>query len=849
LLVDNDVAELAAGKPDWAGETSDSGALRIAPYALLRFATLPVDMLAAMRPRRTLEAVEASLAAEAAMGRDVEGLADALFALVGRTAPEAKGLRRAALQLKREIHGLQPTGLTSERADEVLAALRRQDPAAGAALEAWIAAQAARVAADSAAEEALREELQAVLRPALRAPLANPLFRRALAMASADMARHAGRADALPLKGRPDQFERSLLSYFSRAAVKTSPFSSFMSTTALSVAERASGPLRLERLTHLCRTRLNRGLVARLHRAFQATLARTSLPLRANPTLTNMGGSRFRALSDRPLALLGRPWRQQAIATFQLHPSLSGPLTSVEGAHSPGEWRTIFEGSGVPSDRAEALPVQLLERGLLMPPWLADAYEPEPETELLALLDQGAEEGAAVARAALGAMVDICSELAAADTPLQGHAAMVARIRDLEAEAMAALSPSAPEPFQNVVLDDCWSSGARTVLGTDQLRAVTDLGDFLSTQIGISPIYLNLRDSFLARFGADGRCDDVLDFLTEVQPGLVKAVEYGASSESGPTERAPAGTRLPVTVQLQLLGGDGGPRAVANKVYEGPAWLAARFAFGDTPEHAVLRRGIGEWIETLAGSREPVDMPVSGDCNDLQAHPRLTGSVLRWPGEPHRQGEAVDLADLHLVHDEASGLLRLLRPTGAEIALFYLGAGLPSPTWGVPYALSLLAQPYQLMRPGFSPAGAGRELDDVQFAPRMEAGAVVLKRATWWVRTEWLRRTWFEERGAARLRAVRRHCAERGMPETLFARRPSQPHAAGTNSGALDAQRKPLWVDTANPFCLELLERLLDGVEWLALTEALPGPGEHWLTIDGRSHASELQVELLLESR
>ncbi len=849
MLVDTDASELTDANPNEIREPAAPAAPRMAPFALLRFATLPVDMLTAMRPHRTLDAIEASFAAEGIMRQYAEKLAESLFALVGRTAPEAKALRRAALQLKREIHGLQPTALSAERIDDVLGALEPDDSAAAAMLRGWIAAQSARRALDNASEQSLREELQTVLRPALRAPLANPLFRRALAMASAEIARHAERGDELPRKERPDQFERSLLSYFSRAAVKTSPFSSFMSTTALSVSNRPTGPLRLKRLVHLCRTRLNRGVIARLHRASQASLAATSLPLRANVTLKQIGASRFRSLSDRPLALLGRPWRQQATATFQLHPSLSGPLTSVEGVRGPEEWRTIFKAAGVPADRAETLPAQLLERGLLVPPSLTDAYDPRPEAALLAHLQPSAGKGSDEAHAALAGMMEACVRLAEDDGPEHRHAATVARIRELETEALAALSPSTPEPFQNVVLDDCWSTGAGGALGADQLSAVRDLGDFLSTQIGISPVYLNLRDSFVARFGEGGRCEDVLDFLIDAQPGLVKAVEYGAISESGPIPPAPAGTRLPVTVQLQLLKGEGMPRAVVNKVYEGPAWLAARFGFGPTREHALLRCGIHDWIGTLAGGAEPVDLAVNGDCNDLQAHPRLTPSVLRWPGEPHHGGDAVDLDGLQLVHDEASGLLRLKRPSGAEIALFYLGATLPSPTWGVPYALALLAQPYQLMRPAFRPAGEEEEAQDVQFVPRMEAGAVILKRATWWVRTEWLRRAWFGERGAARLRAVRRGRAEHGMPETLFARRPSQAQGAAINSGALDAQRKPLWVDSANPFCLDLLERLADGVEWLSLTEALPGPGEHMLTIDGQCHVSELQVELLLERR
>jgi hypothetical protein len=123
---------------------------------------------------------------------------------------------------------------------------------------------------------------------------------------------------------------------------------------------------------------------------------------------------------------------------------------------------------------------------------------------------------------------------------------------------------------------------------------------------------------------------------------------------------------------------------------------------------------------------------------------------------------------------------------------------------------------------------------------------VVVRRAAWWVRTSYLMRAWFAEKGARRLANVRRDCAGTGLPSLFFARRPPQVQSAAISNKALDANRKPLWVDIANPFCLSVLERMCEGTEWMSITEMLPGSQQLWLDVDGARHVSELQFELLL---
>ena len=76
---------------------------------------------------------------------------------------------------------------------------------------------------------------------------------------------------------------------------------------------------------------------------------------------------------------------------------------------------------------------------------------------------------------------------------------------------------------------------------------------------------------------------------------------------------------------------------------------------------------------------------------------------------------------------------------------------------------------------------------------------------------------------------------------------------AALNVSALDAQelnldryRKPMWLDFANPVCLDLLKRLAQACDSLVFREALPGPDAHWLEDNGERYVSELQFEIFV---
>ncbi len=857
-------------------------AVDMAPHMLLRYATQPASRMEAMRLRET----EGHLAAYRDARRRAEALGEAvsndLFALVPRLAEDETRLRRAVLQLRRDAH--QAQGVAAKAADraEVMARLSEVDIDAAVRLGDWLAAQQQRADSLAAARASFDVEMQTVLRPALRAPLSDASFRRALEMASPGLAAQARRERKLPNKSEPDNYERSLMGYVMRATAKTSPLSSFMATSSLSwCRDRGVGLPRLQQERLACRTRLNRGAGARLERAVQQRLARAgAVPLALNTSFKALPDGRFRALCSRDLVLLKRPWREQRRAQFQLHDSVGNVLVRAIGrpAQPWADWAAQFEAEGVAADQVPALLDKLLKRDLLQVPTLSDGFTDRPQ---ITWPDDAAAARLAPARAALDALQAAADAAAGADDErIDALAGIGAR----EAAALEALGEDDAAPLQNLVIEDCWATMSGVAGGAvghapgglprvgpaaPEWAGLADLRDFLATQVEVQPQYVRLRAHFLERFGPDGVCDDVVDFLTEVSDKLVEVNEYGNALKEGESAPALPGALMGVTAQVQLVpaarAGEPG-RLVVNKVFDRPAWLATRFAFGDSAQHELLRAELAEWLQTLSGDAEPVDVMVNGHCNELQAHPRLTERVLAWPGEPLclPPAQLLQASALVLDYDVATGLLRLTEGrSGRRINLLYLGSTFPTANWGVPFALSILTQPYRLQRPSATPPAASDDTDadgsdgaaaaappaDFIAEPRLERGNLVLRRASWWVRAEHLRDAWFGTKGVDRLLAVADDCQRHALPPRFFVQGAiAARHDMEVSADVLDGYRKPLWVDVRNPFCLALLERMAERFDWLTVTEALPDPDGSWLELDEKPHVCELQLEMLVKA-
>jgi hypothetical protein len=96
---------------------------------------------------------------------------------------------------------------------------------------------------------------------------------------------------------------------------------------------------------------------------------------------------------------------------------------------------------------------------------------------------------------------------------------------------------------------------------------------------------------------------------------------------------------------------------------------------------------------------------------------------------------------------------------------------------------------------------------------------------------------------------IARDCQRNGIPDMFFAqRRVNSGGLSLISDDALDAKRKPLWVDTKNPFSLYLLQQLAEENEWISLRELIPGPDQLCAELNGQGHVSEVQIEMMIHA-
>lgn len=826
--------------------------VRLAPFALVRVAAVPCRLPQALAPPETTSLVRQALDARQEMERVRPALEDLLYRAV--PAIGDRKARRAAIGLCRDVHNARSSTNGSDEVGRILEWLSNEQ---GRLLRDWSRAQAQAAESLTAAEAALIEETESHVRPGLWALATEKFVGPALALSSPELLAVLERTKSTPRRGlSATKAEKSLLRYLIRAALKTSPFSTFMHVARLEVApDSPSSVPEWQDAVSANVVTLNRGTLARIYKEASGRFGDgAGVLFRINTTIRDLSDGRLEALVGQYVALRGRPWRQERVSRFRFHPVLAQILLTHAGEHRWTELVRLFAAAGLDDGQARAFVAKLFERGLIWPEASTDGFDLQPVMGLLRSLERSPLPAARVAKTAVAAMHQ--AAMAVGDADGRSRESLVRQLRIFEQEVLTSLTSRPVTPYRNVVLEDSSMCGVTGAIG-DKLPALfMELGAFLRTRIALRPEYIGLRDAFVQVYGAGGTCRDLVGFLMKVGDTLVPIPEMGVPATSWHSDqepvRATGGATIGVTAFLQVAASDAAAAAagdallIVNRVLEGVGWLTARFAAGSHQDHRRLRRHLRAWLAESVAPREPIDLMIGGECNDLQAHPRLTSRVFAWPGEPLlRERTGVVRAEaVVLRHNTATDLLELTDADARPVALVYLGSVLPSPAWGIPYALTVLAQPHFLLRPDVSPPEGSPA--EVAFHPRISEGRLVLGRAKWSIRTSRLRTSWFCQTGARRLLAVAEECRTHGIPECFYAR--AHKHIAPTEiDSALDA-RKPLWIDTRNPFCLELLERIARDVEWVVLTEALPDVNQCWTVIQGEPHVSEFQVELIVSA-
>jgi hypothetical protein len=283
----------------WEDRTLSRQADRLFRRFVCRISGAPTDGVDAMRAPRTLERIDALAAAEERLPALGERVSEVLFAAIG-AAGDDRTARNRLLRARRELFNLRP--LSTEVLD---AACGHLDPGAADSVRALQQALVERDALVRAAQQAYAEE-SGRARGEFRALLRDPDFRKGLLVSSrslhASLDRYTGGGAAL--SGRDEKTERGLLRYYTRMAMKATPFAAFCAVVpgrfedasgdaSSDSADSGSELLRLQGDPGAKRSfvRINKLLYGILleHLKERETVRRL-LVVEANPTLRTEGG-------------------------------------------------------------------------------------------------------------------------------------------------------------------------------------------------------------------------------------------------------------------------------------------------------------------------------------------------------------------------------------------------------------------------------------------------------------------------------------------------------------------------------------------------------------------------------
>ncbi|MEV7510204.1 lantibiotic dehydratase [Streptomyces sp. NPDC091201] len=907
----------------------DGYRVRSASHALVRATVLahPAQHPAAAAYRELLARLHRT---DTALAATVGPLCDDLYA--ARDGHGADFHRDVVLPLRRALHnGREPRPAVLARLADLPARLPR--------LRAWLTLRADRdtllTALDAAADPALDAE-----RAALAALCSEPALAKATALTSADLLHAVERAASGAADRRSRKEEPGVLRYALRASTKTSPLSWFTAVgwgplTDAPAGGRAGPPASwgsvplLEGGPLRSVVRVNRTLTTALALALlDAPHRRTARPHRITSTARTRDG-RAAYSRSRPSFAGGRylvPGEDEAevadggalrlltrlaedpVPLAELRHRLAAALST---AGAPGGTGATGGEAAADGEAAAAFLDRLVRAGLLVPQDPVPPQDPDPLDRLATWVRSfapGHPEDADRAEriTELARLTGGFAALPAAERP-----ARLTHLTRRWSEELAAAGrpvPTASAPL-TVLSEDVVAphplalDGFLEARDHEALREVTALAELFD--LG-HLVRRGVRDRFVARYGAGGRCAHPWEFgadvtaawesagrialldpadrdsfpsgtaplarlRAELAAALADAVRAPAGDPHGsglpphagaapdevllpPDLLGPLGERLPAgTVERPLsyayfLQRDPGGLLAVNHVYGGWGRFTSRFLdFLDPRATAAVardvRRGLGP------GTRAAQIRPVGGFNANL--HPLLVPDEIG----PDRNRTPLAEADLELVHDQATDQVRMcLRSTGEPLDVLYPGFLAPVllPTR---IAAHLGDHPAGVV--DFRPLAPRRALaapgGRVTIGSRLRHRHVVLQRRRWLLPSgvvARLRADLAADTGPDRVPAAAASTwrALLGLPEQLFLHPVA---AAPTGRAAEDflgrlARPKPHFVDLGNALHLRCLARWLsrhpDGV---VLEEALPAPGGR----GAPSRAVELVLEVHREGR
>ncbi|WP_030264335.1 lantibiotic dehydratase [Streptomyces sp. NRRL B-24484] len=793
----------------------------VAATFAVRVACLPATATERLVDRRLRHALLAAARAAAALTARAAVLSDRCHAVIGALPDGAA--KPGLVALRRRVHQQRDTS-------RLLA-----DPLVSTALGDELASDIAEFGRSVDRNRAERAELPALLAEADRAVAAalreiatHPRFDQGLAHASPTLRE--------VLRRRPGRRERTRLAvYVARAAVKTSPFSTF-TASGLGRFVLDGPPLRWT-ATAPARSVVELDLAALVPLAAQRAAA-TATRVRVNPSA--------RVVSDT-VRFLG-PAPQEELLSLPLTAALRHCLRAAAAGPTLAE---LTAGLPAPPERAAAYLRSLLAAGLLLARPDLDEHGPDP----LGRLARNAPELVPV-RDALHAYAEADgSGRAALGATLSAHLAplgVTGRLRDVvtEQSVVPGVLVEACLPAWQEALDDLALACRLLAVFDHALPFKLAVAAFVAERYGTrTPVPFDLFYTDLVRHGSEAM---------RLHPAVVAFAPTGLTA---------ALAASPVAEVRRLAGLIG----------------EVRGALPDRQRLAAVLDALPAWVRPVGsaavytqcdGDRLVVNAVNSGFGRGRSQLRRLLGAL----GEDALPVAAVHPAGVRyaefartlatsLNQREFALPERLDYPPPARLTVAVGPDGLPvlldggtavRPVHGglsyerqLPPVMALLVEAFGenpiLLRPDQPlqhDAAAGTGEGRVLHAPRLTVGRVVLRRAAWIARPGTLPLRAAGRSDAEHFLLLAAWLAEHGIPPRFFAS-VLRPGAGPTGALARDRSRKPLLVDIGSPPLVLAFEKLAaDPAAAAVLTEVLPEPEAALTDREGVPRVTEFLIEL-----
>jgi hypothetical protein len=797
---------------------------RVPSPCVVRVAGLPVGVLGALRFDKTAALVDELLERDTWLATEGQALGELLYTAIGTTTD----LKPYLVGLRRSVHsGRRPK--TREWNDAVASAL--PGPVA-ARVRRWVAALADRVARAGALPDVLADET--VDKTAvLRAIVAGARFRHGLAYSSPDLCDELERWLG---GGKPDrQMLHRLARYVSRAATKTSPYSTFTSTGAgdwvpdgeAVVAFRAG-------IADHGLLDLHGAVLPQLEQALvQRPDLRGSLRVRRNPSIVDSAGR---------LYLVGPPPREPVLAVA-VPEELRRCLDALDADSTVDGLRDRLTGGAddlVP--RVSAYLDRLIEIGVLEARIPVPDQSADPLGTLAGWLESvggTAFQPLATACRALRATVATPARPDDATTHRERLRTIQRRVGDVGRHVGLDWSAYAAAPV-GAVHENCVYAGPVAHLPLARWRPALDDLAALRPWLGAHDPGLPLRRALgryaRQRFGPGATVPLLLfhhALREDPAAGDLRRLRVAPAGE--PPDAAPEG----VTCFVQPWRDGDEVRLVLNAAFAGPG------------------RGRSRWLRLAdraagVGLAPPVpdapDGPVLAEVSGVFGMP----FNVRYPSAPYEidypytisdrpAGQRIPLGDLVVVHDPRTDAVRL-HATGLDRQVLPVHTGLQTELL-LPPLCQLLVRgfgPAPLLLHTLQPLSYRGGSDRVIALPREDRGRVTVARAAWFVPYPLLPLRAKSESDAGYLLRLRGWLRGNGIPERFFVQ--ALHHA---DAGTMTKARKPLYVDTANWFLCAVFEHLLRRpADLVVFREALPAPENAIPFAPGDDRVTEVLVEL-----